>query len=115
MNKYGVGDLVWVPAGTKTLRAPQLHDIRKQSRAWGSGNVDVMVNADGDVVVGGFNPTTKPHWGLVVEVDKCEVGGATWLSLNINNKVHHVNQKHIRKIDSKELIYDKISRSSANV
>lgn len=30
-----------------------LHDIRKQSRAWGSGNVDVMVNADGDVVVGG--------------------------------------------------------------
>ena len=60
MNKYGVGDLVWVPAGTKTFSS--------------------------QFFVG-----------------------------NINNKVHHVNQKHIRKIDSKELIYDKISRSSANV
>ena len=93
MNKYGVGDLVWVPAGTKTRWARQL---RGQPR--------------------GFSPTTKPHWGLVVEVVRRGVnGGDTWLSLNINNKVHHVNQKHIRKIDSKELIYDKISRSSANV
>lgn len=89
MNKYGVGDLVWVPAGTRTFSS--------QGRFIGI-------------------PVTEPQWGLVLEADKREPNGSdTWLSLNINNKVHHVNQKHIRKIDSKELIYDKISRSSANV
>ena len=88
MNKYGVGDLVWVPAGTKTFSSQFFVGM----------------------------PVTEPQWGLVLEVDKRAVnGGDIWLSLNINNKVHHVNQKHIRKIDSKELIYDKISRSSANV
>lgn len=91
MNKYGVGDLVWVPAGTKTLR---------EHRRGGLG----------------ANPTTKPHWGLVIDVFKIGInGGDTWLSLNINNIVHRVDQNHVRKIDSKELIYDKISRSSTNV
>jgi len=84
MNKYGVGDLVWVPAGTRTFSSQRFIGM----------------------------PITEPQWGLVLKV---ETGSDTWLSLNINNKVYQVNQKHIRKIDSKELIYDKISRSSANV
>jgi hypothetical protein len=88
MNKYDVGDLVWVPAGTITLL---------EHRFIGT-------------------PMAKPHWGLVVEVDKLKPNGSdTWLSLKINNIVHRVDQNHVRKIDSEELIYDKISRSSANV
>ena len=88
MNKYGVGDLVWVPAGTMTFISQRFIGM----------------------------PVPEPQWGLVLEVDKREPNGSdTWLSLKINNKVHRVDQNHVRKIDSEELIYDKISRSSANV
>jgi len=86
MSKYNIADLVWIPDGTINYDKQETYGVTH------------------------YPPIKGPLWGLVL--DACCLDGETrhsekhWLSVRVQDKVCIVHKKDVRKINTKEKIYD---------
>ena len=87
MNKYNVGDLVWIPDGTSNFTKIDNCGPGYRNRLSIKG----------------------PTYGLILDtscLDNIYPAGKNWLSVQVKNEIYIVHEKDVRKVSNEESRHD---------